>query len=176
MNDLSSALASLAEQKKLHIQWIPAHCGIYGNEEADKLAKEGSKLEQENHEISYEEKKTIVKAIAHNKWKREHPNYSPEDNIKSLQRKDQVILFRLRTGHNRMNCHLFNKLKIGETDRCPCKRGPMDTEHLLQSCPTHEELRKEIWPNAKQLREKLYGNLEDLRRTADFVRRAGVTI
>ena len=75
-----------------------------------------------------------------------------------------------------MNYHLFNKLKIGETDRCPCKRGPMDTEHLLQSCPTHEELRKEIWPNAKQLREKLYSNLEDLRRTADFVRRAGVTI
>ena len=176
LNDLSSTLASLAEQKKLHIQWIPAHCGIYGNEEADKLAKEGSKLEQENHEISYEEKKTIVKAIAHNKWKREHPNYSPEDDFKSLHRKDQVILFRLRTGHNRMNYHLFNKLKIGETDRCPCKRGPMDTEHLLQTCPTHEELRKEIWPNAKQLREKLYGNLEDLRRTADFVRRAGITI
>ena len=29
-----------------------------------------------------------------------------------------VIPFRLRTGYNRMNAHMVNKLKIGQTDRC----------------------------------------------------------
>ena len=28
------------------LQWIPSHCNIKGNESADKLAKEGAKLER----------------------------------------------------------------------------------------------------------------------------------
>jgi ribonuclease HI len=28
------------------LQWVPAHCNIYGNGEADRLAKEGSKMKQ----------------------------------------------------------------------------------------------------------------------------------
>ena len=110
------------------------------------------------------------------KWKEEHPSFNPKDSILKLNRTDQVVLFRLRTGHNKMKAHMYNKLKIGETDRCPCNTGPMNTEHILQHCPAHEELRREIWPEPQQLRTQLFGPLEDLRRTAEFVRRAGITI
>ena len=74
-----------------------------------------------------------------------------------------------------MNAHL-NKLKIATTDMCPCNTEPMNTEHLLQRCPSHATLRNQIWPHPTELRRQLYGTLEDLQRTANFVRRAGVTI
>ena len=103
-----------------------------GNEKADQLAKEGSMLDQENLNISNNEKRTIIKAMAMKKWKEEHPSFNPKDNILKLNRIDQVVLFRLRTGHNKMKAHMYNKLKIGETDRCPCNTGPMNIEHVLQ--------------------------------------------
>ena len=39
------------------LQWIPAHCGLVGNQEADRLGKSGSKQEQPSLEISYGEAK-----------------------------------------------------------------------------------------------------------------------
>ena len=33
---------------------------------------------------------------------------------------EQVILLRLRTGHNRLNAHMYNKFKVGESEMCPC--------------------------------------------------------
>ena len=48
--------------KTIILQWIPAHCGIQGNEKADILAKKGSKIMQkEKQKLSYESIKQIVK-------------------------------------------------------------------------------------------------------------------
>ena len=82
----------------------------------------------------------------------------------------QVILFRLRTGHIRLNAHMYSKFKVGESEMCPCNADIMAAEHLLQHCQLHGALRQDIWPEPKPLRDKLYGNLEELRRTAAFVR------
>ena len=35
------------------ILWIPSHCGCEGNEEADRLAEEGTKLEQSEVPITF---------------------------------------------------------------------------------------------------------------------------
>ena len=52
----------------------------------------------------------------------------------NLDRTDQVILMRLRTVRNRMNVHRYIKLKLGQTDRCPCDTVPMTSQHLSQLC------------------------------------------
>ncbi|CAH1407559.1 unnamed protein product [Nezara viridula] len=36
-----------------------------------------------------------------------HPLHDPRDAIYGLTRRDQVLIFRLRTGHNRLKAHLF---------------------------------------------------------------------
>ena len=74
---------------------------------------------------------------------------------------EQVILFRLRTGHNRLNAHMY-KLKVGESEMCPCNADIMTAEYLLQHCRLHDALRRDMWPEPKLLRDKLYGNLEEL--------------
>ena len=53
--------------ESLVLQWIPAHCRIEGNERADRLAKEGSVLEQIESDLTYREVKSIIKTSLNNK-------------------------------------------------------------------------------------------------------------
>ncbi|PVD27009.1 hypothetical protein C0Q70_12159 [Pomacea canaliculata] len=48
LNDLTTALSSLCGDYTVVLQWIPSHCGVFGNEAADTLAKEGSTKEQQD--------------------------------------------------------------------------------------------------------------------------------
>ncbi|KAK7088534.1 hypothetical protein V1264_022444 [Littorina saxatilis] len=124
--------------------------------------------DQNDRSTTFKEAKTIIKAKQHKKWLQQHPHYT--------YCSEQVLIFRLRTGHNRMNHHLFTKFRIGQSDQCPCQTGSMTTEHLLQTCPLHDGLRSQIWAEATTVQGKLYGSLDDLQRTATFARRTGVSI
>ena len=176
LNDLSTSLAPVCNSHTVVLQWIPSHCNIHGNETADSLAKDGATKEQRDRSTTYAEAKTIIKAKEQQKWKQQHPHYNRSDPFYLLTRREQVCIFRLRTGHNRLNHHMFNKLRIGQTEQCPCKTGSQTTEHLLQSCPLHEVLRTRTWPDPIPVTRKLYGSLEDLRRTATFTAETGVSI
>ena len=149
---------------------------LKGNEAADSLAKEGTTKEQVDRSTSYPEVKTILKAKQHSKWRHKHPRYNKADLYYLLTRREQVTVFRLRTGHNRLNYHLYSKLRIGHTEQCPCGTGSQTTEHLLQSCPTYEPLRKGIWPDHTPLARKLYGSLRDQRCTATLIGETGISI
>ena len=109
------------------------------------------------------------------KWRQQNPNYNQSDSLHKLNRPEQVILFRLRTGHNRLNAHMYNKFKVGESEMCPCNADIMTAEHLLQHCRLHDALRQDMWPELTLLKDKLYGNLVKLR-TAAFVRATGISI
>lgn len=176
LNVLVDILTELSEKTQLTLQWIPAHCGLQGNEKADQLAREGGAMEQENKQVSYSEEKTQIKTTLKKKWKQEHLNHDSNDCYYDLSRGDQVIIFRLRTGHNRLRHHMYTKLKIGDSDKCPCNTASMTTAHLLQDCPLHEVIRRNIWPDETTLREKLHGGTSALRRTAAFIRATKVDI
>ena len=105
-----------------------------------------------------------------------YPRYNKADPYYLLTRREQVTVFRFRTGHNRHNYHLFSKLRIGHTEQCPCGTGSQTTEHLLQSCPIYEPLRKGIWPDHTPEACELYGSLGDLLCTATFIEETGVSI
>ena len=174
LNDLSTALTSLCRAHTVVLQWIPSHCNVLGNEAADTLAKEGSGKQQDDKSTTYQEEKTIIRARQQTKWLQQHPKHNRADPYYQLTRREQVAIFRLRTGHNRMNAHLFNKFHVGQSDQCPCQTGSMTTEHLLQACPLHDDLRRQTWTVATPVQRKLFGSLEDLRRTASFVLQSGV--
>ena len=176
LNGLSAALASLCRGHAVTLQWIPSHCNVPGHEAADSLAKKGTTKEQVDRSTSYPEVKTILKAKQHSKWRHKHPRYNKADPYYLLTRREQLTVFRLRTGHNHLNYHLSSKLHIGRTDQCPCGTVSQTTEHLPQSCPIYEPLRNRIWPDHTPVARKLYGSLRDLRCTAIFIEETGVSI
>ena len=117
---LSRILHSKLEKRRVLLQWIPAHCGMNGNEMADKLAKKGAAMTQHDRPITLAENKTTIK---HCFKMRKIP-----DNYHKLDRAGQVIILRLRTGHNRLNSHMHKTMKLVQSQLCTCQ-----TETRLQT-------------------------------------------
>ncbi|XP_041371511.1 uncharacterized protein LOC121385042 [Gigantopelta aegis] len=134
-------LQDMSKRTDIILQWIPSHCGVPGNEEADRLSKIGSKLQQVSQPTSYLEVKTIIKNRFNTNWKI-RMEVEKEDNLESLDRTQQVIIFRIRTGHCRLLSHLY-RLRLAHTDECPCGTDAQTSEHILQSCPSYSTLRQE---------------------------------
>ena len=150
------------------LQWIPSHCGIMGNEKADALAKKGAKEEQENNTVSLTELNTITKAL--------FKTPAEKDSIHLLTRPEQVTIFRLRTGHNRLNKHLHSKLKAVPSPMCPCGEAEQDASHILQDCRNLQQMRKKLWPEPTPLEDKLYGTADSLQRTTTFLTWTGLPV
>src|SRR5579871_4175238 len=80
-----------------------------------------------------------------NKWKKEHNEYDhTKDAMHTLDRNEQRIIFRLRTGHCCLNAHMY---RMGKTTSpmCSCLEGKQTPYHILQECPTIKDLRNQVW-------------------------------
>ena len=164
---LRSALRKL-DCLKVILQWIPSHCGISGNEEADRQAKLGAEKEQNNNIASYKETQTIIKAL--------HRPIKLRDGYHGLKRSEQVCIFRLRTGHNCLNKHMHNRFKLVDSPKCSCGAAEQTAEHILQDCPNFQDLRREIWPTPTSFEDKLFGPTSTLKITANFIHRTNLSL
>ena len=103
--------------KSLVLQWVPAHCGIVGNEMADQLAKKGCTLIQNlitdkpfisvksNIQEQYRQKfiDRMKESAKDKSWEYllQNPNFIPEE-----PRNSAVATFYLLTGHDCLAKHL----------------------------------------------------------------------
>ena len=134
-------------------------------------------MSQIENDLMLHEMKTITKTAVRRRWNEAHPNHNKEDPYHQLTRKEQVIIFRLRTNHNRLREHMFTKFKVEHSPYCRfCKEDPENTNHLLQECNHFKELREDVWENPTTLQTKLFGSLRDLQRTALFVEKIGIRV
>ena len=68
---------------------------------AKQNTKLGAKGDQKNNPVSLTETKSITKSL--------HSAPQPKDSYHLLTKSQQVIIFRLKSGHNRLNKHLYKK-------------------------------------------------------------------
>ena len=167
-SNIRQELSLLKNKTSVTLQCIPSHCGVGDHEEADWLSKMGSKLEQPAHPMSNSEAKTILRNNFRTKWRQRPHIGTEEDSFHQLDRVAQVTIFRLRTGHCQLLSHHLHTLKISHSDKCPCGTGPQTPNHILQSCPTFDVLRRQTLPSPVDTHRKLWGPVETQRQTADF--------
>ncbi|KAF6203465.1 hypothetical protein GE061_001796 [Apolygus lucorum] len=127
----------------VHLQRTPSHCGVKGNEEADRLAKAGAlKAQPDPPQSLHTAKRQIAAAIACRTKERlvaasagkDWESLMAEDGqiSQTLPRRMSVALFRMLTGHDYLQKHL-NILGIVDSPMCPlCSQGEMDARHLME--------------------------------------------
>ena len=173
---LHSSLAKLTVQFTVSLQWVAAHEGLTGNEQAVRLAKNGSQVPQTQNPVTYREAKTLLHSRYNGDWKKHNGGYQAHlDQIWRLERAQQTTIFRLRTRHCGLSAHL-KRIGISDTSLCECGQGEQTPDHVLQFCPKYAERRQLTWPQDADLATKLWGSAEDLYRTAGFVASDGLRI
>ena len=178
-NSISDMITTFSVE--ITLQWIPSHCEIPGNEAADILAKKGAQLEQPNTAVSLNTCKQVIKEKMKTEWLKNwadsttgRPLYdhlkepNPKDPINTLGRREQVIIYRLRTQHVQLNAHL-NRIKTDHLSRCPLCHNPNETVcHFLFECQNLKDLRQLYLPPEPDLGNTLYSSREQLESTTTY--------
>ena len=90
------------------------------------------------------------------------------DPIDSLGRREQSIIFRLRSQHVCLNMHL-NKINPMQEPVCPlCPCAYETVSHFLFECPELLQLRKTYLPANPDLGNTLYSDHQQLNNTAKY--------
>ena len=137
-------------QGRVRFQWVPAHCGLLGNERADEEAKKAAGLGPndgaQRGKISFE----VVKGLIRKQVKDGPPNHTRtsqvySDGFRRLQgtsRREEVSLAQLRGGRSLLLGDTRNRVQ-GTDSACPrCGEEEETLEHVLQRCPDLESPRR----------------------------------
>ena len=196
---LLDSIDNLASSRgiELHIEWVPGHMDIEGNETVDKAAKEAAQSKGRGvdtmrfkHKPLKSARINFIKQTTKKEWEEEW-NTSKDDarHLRRITSKMQVKestklyttidnrrhvaqLARLRTGHCSLNQYL-HRFGIEESPLCACNSGAIENvEHFLLHCRKYDRQRailcKEVGIGGMWV-EKLLGYPKLIGHTMEYV-------
>ncbi|KAL4141753.1 hypothetical protein QTP88_004330 [Uroleucon formosanum] len=142
--------------KNIWFIWTPGHCGIDGNEKADKVAREAvnnplTEIRTYSSLIDiHKNVDTFCTNLWESEWRRTPNNklreikmttvYWPKPH--TLNHKEEVVINRLRIGHSKMSHgHLMRR---DEPAMCLTCGEPLTGKYLLIHCRIHIDTRKSL--------------------------------
>ena len=168
--------------RRIHLQWVPSHCDLRGNERADQLAKEASLLPQETAPL---DSRTIHRAAARAARTKEAHDRPPgwyrllmgdrvPPPVSHLERGEAVDVHQLRAGHWSGSAAYLHRIGGNPSPECAqcsdahcraswcrlCREEPDTPAHILQRCPalmaTRHRLTGNINPRTEEVRDCEY--------------------
>ncbi|KAH7560317.1 hypothetical protein BM1_03951 [Bipolaris maydis] len=151
------------------IQWVPGHQGVIGNERADALAKEATKLDPSSSRTSLAVIGTRIKQLGEREWlsylgqyRRKAITLNPTTYAARYKwktrkqiatpptsREASSAFYQLKLGHCYLRDFLFKRGKV-DSKVCPCNyRATQDPAHILLSCTLYKEARKKMQETTK---------------------------
>ena len=104
---LSERLWRLEEgERRITLLCVPGHCGLEGNEEVDRLAGEGGRLDLEAVPVEAAARRALIgrsmgqELLKHERLSREYKGVMRENDEASLPSQNHVNFTRFRTGHH----------------------------------------------------------------------------
>ena len=148
----------LALSARVRLQWVPAHCGVLGNEIADRSAKLGhSNQLSVRTKLNFEEMAVKLKRATLDEWRcrwrasvaalgkgeflssiLERPRFRVWFSLPS--RRMSCVVSRLRMGHVGVLQHLY-RFNLSDSDLCTVCAVPETVRHFLLDCPRYSRSR-----------------------------------
>jgi len=157
---------------RISARWSPGHCGIIGNEQADTLAKQGSKLTSMIGEATYSHLKHRARMRAQLLWRRQWVNDSPKTGsfamadvippsiapnaiFRSTPRELFGRVTQTVTGHGYTG-EYYQRFVPTESPWCSCTDETTDPtlqtrHHIICECPRYEPFRNILRKNHPNL-------------------------
>ena len=137
--------------------WVPAHVGVAGNERADAAARDMTDQDNpiQNSPLSHRECYSIFNTAIRNAWQTKwsgqtgnklraiKETITPWNTSYRRNRREEVILTRLRIGHIRAT-HEF-LLKGEEHPTCQTCNERLTVQHILITCPNYGVIRRRVF-------------------------------
>ena len=135
--------------------WIPSHIGIYGNEKADKNAKESLNLDLSDFKVPFNNLKPFINKCVFNKWqtswnetcfnklKEVEPIVSHHRLVPKLSRREEIVLDRLRIGQTKLKHSWL--LKREEQPYFIGYNTPFTVRYFLLDCADFNRVRRSLF-------------------------------
>ena len=159
LSNTQSLLNSLSQSKVVHLQWIPGHSSLPGNDLADSLAKAGASLDPSSISVS-RTPYFLPTTIPLHQLEMQCPIwFLSTTNSFSISRGAYSPLLRslcslpLRcNGHSTLLNSYLHRVGRAQTPLCSnCGSEPQDLSHLVLDCPVLDPLRRAIFSHTLSL-------------------------
>ena len=152
VDDLRDRICAFQDTNNLHIQWVPGHCGIAGNELADTAAKEAARLTGPSGPISFPAVSSFIRQVTRDNPPSKDPIRSVYRHISQTaertitSREDQSLLGQVRCGQTPLFLSHKHKLDKITDPTCPrCENSHHNLTHWMQQCDGTLEKRRELF-------------------------------